>query len=192
MNIFYKRIFPNVIPEYEELLIDGSRVALVKVDMGKDKPYYTKINGKNSYFVRMGSTSRVVSRDELLRLFQSSGNLHFEVTPVLKAKYKDLNQQKVEDYFEKYRNIVLTNFTDEERINILINSEILLRNEMEEVFPTLADMLLFGKEPKKFINSSGVRVILIDGNEFSDDVKDHKFLKKIFLKILTVRWIILR
>ncbi len=177
MNIFYQRIFPNVIPEYEELLIDDKRLALVRVEMGIDKPYYTKINGKNCYFIRMGSTSREASREELLRLFQSSGNIHFEVNPVFKARYKDLNFQKIEDYFEKYRNIVLTNFTEEERINILINCELLVREE-EEVFPTIAGMLMFGKEPKKYLNSSGIRVMCIEGNELSDSVKDHKFFER--------------
>jgi len=67
MNIFYSKVFPQVIPRYEELFIDGKKVSVVTIDQGINKPYYTRINGKNCYFIRYGSTSREASREELLR-----------------------------------------------------------------------------------------------------------------------------
>ena len=178
MNIFYNKIFPSVIPEYEEIKINEKKVAVVKIETGIDKPYYTKINGKNCYFIRYGSTSREASREELLRLFQASGSGHYEITPVINTTMRDLNQIDMEDYFSKYRNVNLSNFTVKEVENILVNSDILTKYD-EIAMPSIAGLLLFGKNPKRHIISAGIRVMSINGAELPDPVIDHKFFEKV-------------
>lgn len=177
MNIFYNKIFPSVIPEYEKVNIKGKLVAVVKVEPGVDKPYYTKINGKNCYFVRYGSTSREATREELLRMFQASGNIHYEVTGLLNTSLKNLDLRNIEEYFVKYRNVNLENFSEAEVERILVNSAILSMMNNINV-PTVAGMLLFGKNPQKFLTASGIRVMSIEGLELSDNVADHKFFER--------------
>ena len=118
-----------------------------------NKPYYTKINGRSCYFVRYGSTSREASREELLRMFQSSSVLHYEVTPLTDAGADDLDYRQLEDYFDKYRGVNLRNFSREEADNILVNSDILAKVG-EDIFPNILGMLLFGRSPKRFLTSS--------------------------------------
>ncbi|MCG8685698.1 MAG: putative DNA binding domain-containing protein [Desulfobacterales bacterium] len=177
MNIFYHRIMPSVIPDYQEFIIDNKRVVVLTVEQGINKPYYTKVNGKNCYFLRYGSTSREATREELLRLFQASGNVHYEVSPVLNAAPRDLDFRNIEDYFSKYRAMNLNNFSQSEVETILINSEILSQSG-ENIHPTIAGMLLFAKNPKKYLHGSGIRAIHIDGKDIADSVIDHKFFER--------------
>jgi len=41
----------------------------------------------------------------LLRLFQTSGMLHYEITPVPATSFEDLDNNKLKDYFYDYRKI---------------------------------------------------------------------------------------
>ena len=50
------------------------------------------------YFIRVGSTSREASRDELQRMFQASGNLHYGVKPVPGAAFDGLDYRRLRDY----------------------------------------------------------------------------------------------
>lgn len=176
MNLFYQRIFPSVIPDYREVRIDGRRVVSVTVDKGIDKPYYTKVSGKNCYYIRYGSTSREASREELIRLFQASGTVHYEITPVPNASLSDLDLAKMVGYFERYRSIDLEAYTREERENILKNSNIALQYDTE-IVPTVAGMLLFGRKPKEYLSQTGIRGMFIGGNDLADRVLDHKFFQ---------------
>ena len=66
---------------------------------GKNKPYQTK-DGK--YYIRVGSTNRITTQAELLRLFQATGSFHYDLTPVPGTGLKDLNFPKLDDYFKRY------------------------------------------------------------------------------------------
>lgn len=66
MNICRTACIPPIIPHYEAMDIGGRQVARIQIPRGKDKPYYTS---RQKYFVRVGSTKRVASREELIRLF---------------------------------------------------------------------------------------------------------------------------
>jgi ATP-dependent DNA helicase RecG len=177
MNIFYNKIFPSVVPEYEKIAVDGKFIAVVKVEQGTDKPYYTKINGKSCYFLRYGSTSREATREELLRMFQASGNVHYEVTGLLTAVLRDMDMGNIEEYFLKYRNVNLENFSEEEIERILVNSDVLVDINNKKV-PTVAGMLMFGKNPKRFLAGAGIRAMNVKGQDISDNIEDFKFFER--------------
>ncbi len=179
MNIFYNKVFPQVIPRYEELFIDGKKISVVTVDQGINKPYYTRVNGRNCYFVRYGSTSREASREELLRLFQASGSIHYEISQVAGSKMNDLDFSEIENYFRQYRGINLEIFSGGEKERVLSNSDLVVKGEDDEkAVPTIAGMLLFGKNPKKYLPAAGIRFMSIKGRELSDPVLDHKFFEE--------------
>lgn len=99
MNICRNNCIPNIIPIYESIDIDGIKVVAATILKGLNKPYYT-IDHK--YYIRVGTTKRIASREELLRLFEANGSLHFDISPVHKTSIKDLNLDIIRDYFIKY------------------------------------------------------------------------------------------
>jgi len=76
-------VHPNIIVDYEEVPVEEDlRVAVITVPIGVAKPY-CKRKGKEAkerYYIRDVTSCRETDREELRRLFQSSGMIHFEVT----------------------------------------------------------------------------------------------------------------
>ena len=66
MTICRTACIPPITPDYESIMVDNKLVARIKIPSGKDKPYYSS---RHKYFIRIGTTKRVASREELLRLF---------------------------------------------------------------------------------------------------------------------------
>ncbi|MCY3732214.1 MAG: ATP-binding protein, partial [Rhodospirillaceae bacterium] len=73
-------------------------VLAVRVSLGPDKPYARVHDGRRTYYIRVGSTSREASREELERLFQSSGQLHYGLKPVPGADLDALDRRRLHDY----------------------------------------------------------------------------------------------
>ena len=55
----------------------GRDVLAATVTTGPDKPYARVHNNRKTYYIRVGSTSRESSREELGRMYQASGRLHY-------------------------------------------------------------------------------------------------------------------
>ena len=70
MNICRNNCIPNIVPIYEEVISQGMKVAIVNIPKGLNKPYYTT---DHKYYIRVGTTKRIASREELLRLFEGNG-----------------------------------------------------------------------------------------------------------------------
>ncbi len=76
-NVAFDNCNPPVTVVQEVLEVDGSRVVVVNVPKGDQRPYST-IRGR--YYVRTTSGCRPASRQELLRLFQATESLYYDET----------------------------------------------------------------------------------------------------------------
>lgn len=177
MNICYNIIEPPLIPLYYELTVNDKTIAVVEIEKGINKPYCVKNEGRKEYYIRFGSTNREATREQLLRLFQTSGMLHYEINPVPAASFEDLDYDKLKDYFYNYRKINISDLEQFELLNLLKNTDIMVEYG-EQSAATLAGLLLFGKNPKKFYQGCGIKAIKINGNKFTDPVIDHKFFER--------------
>jgi ATP-dependent DNA helicase RecG len=139
MNICRNSIFPPIIPSYEELIIDDKKVIKIHVNKGSNKPYYVSTN--NKYYIRVGSTSREPSQQELISLLQDYNALHFELAPMFNSSIKDISKIRLEDYFNK-RGIEIDEFSNEELENLLFNTEIMVESNSQKCV-SLVGMLFF-------------------------------------------------
>lgn len=79
MNICRNNCIPSIVIIYEKVVLEGLNIAIVTIPKGLNKPYYTT---DHKYYIRVGTTKRIASRDELLRLFEGNGSIHFDISPV--------------------------------------------------------------------------------------------------------------
>ena len=79
----------------------GRDVLVVQLSAGPDKPYARLHNGRRSYYIRVGSTSREASREELERMFQASGRLRYGLKPVPGADWSAFDHRRLRDYFTR-------------------------------------------------------------------------------------------
>jgi ATP-dependent DNA helicase RecG len=170
MNICRNNCIPNIIPFYQEINIDDSRVAVITIPKGVNKPYYTV---DNKYYIRVGTTKRIASREELMRLFQASGSIHFDISTVEGTTKKDLNLDSIRDYFMKYNMFDLYEETEEAVNRILINADI-LREAGNTKECTVGGLLIFGKKVEDKLPQSGISFAHFRGTDITEELIDKK------------------
>lgn len=165
MELCRAKIDPPIIPYFEWYLNlePGRHVAIVRILPGPDKPYARVHNSRRTYFIRIGSTSREASRDELGRMFQASGRLRYGMKPVPGAVFGDLDMRRLKDYFGRVLSQPYPDAVDIQAWEqLLTNLELMVRVDYT-VVPTVDGMLLFGKNPKRFLPQSGIRALAFPG-----------------------------
>lgn len=69
-TVFGRYIHPQILPYYEEVALSESlRVAVITVERGTTKPYVLRQNDREEIYVRVGTSSRLASREQQARLF---------------------------------------------------------------------------------------------------------------------------
>ncbi|MCP4699507.1 MAG: transcriptional regulator, partial [Gammaproteobacteria bacterium] len=166
MNIGRTGVIPPLHLSYEEHFPQGKRIARITVPKGADRPYYSS---RNRYYIRVGSTKRIASREELMRLFQASGLFHYDQVELSNARENELNLSDISDYFERYQFVFSAEPEDEKR-RLLRASDIL----GEKDHPTVGGLLLFGISPERRLPQTGIAFAHFTGREIDAELLDKK------------------
>jgi len=146
INICRTSIVPPIIPLYEYIRIEDQWIAKVTIPGGLEKPYRT---AQGKYLIRVGSTKRISSREELLRLFQNAMIYHIDDRPVIGSNLQDLNLIKISQYFNDVYDLAWDELELDEQENLLVNSCILAPYE-SRTYATISGLLFFTAEKKHF------------------------------------------
>jgi ATP-dependent DNA helicase RecG len=166
MNVVSNLIEPIVIPSYQELKIDSKIIAIIELELGSTKPYAIRKGPNRSYYIRTGSTCRLADREQLRRLFQTSGNLQGELLPVTKSSFNHLELLTVKNYFKEYRLFEAPQLDQEQEwITLLKNNEYMIETELNNNALTIAGCILFAEEPEKLLIQAGVSAVAYKGVE---------------------------
>ncbi|MDI6751745.1 MAG: putative DNA binding domain-containing protein [bacterium] len=176
MEISREVVKPSIIVDYYEVFFGDFKVGAIKVPLGIDKPYYIEENKRKTYYVRAGSTNREATREELRRLYQASGVLHYDECGLLVSSPNDLDYSRLHKYFLDSRQIEIGGLDEEETLHILINTGILSEEDGKRVC-TVGGILLFGKEPAYIFPSAEVVFVAFAGKSVADEILDRKILK---------------
>ena len=174
MSVCRDKIRPEIIPFFEVVrAIDGKNdVAVVRVPRGYDVHSLWHKN-TNSYLMRVGTQSREASPGELARLFQQRGSVRAESRPVSGATLEDLDRRRLKYYFLVVRQQDAPRGLDYAAWeSLLINTEI-----MSEEGVTVVGMLLFGKNPNRFLPYAGIDAVAYLGNEKEYDAYERSTLR---------------
>lgn len=170
MNICRNNCIPNIIPIYQEIFVNEDKVLIITIPKGVNKPYYTV---DNKYYIRVGTTKRIASREELMRLFQASGAVHFDISPVHGTSKQDLNIDSIRDYFLKYNMFDLYEETDEAVDRILVNADILTET-INKKECTIGGLLIFGKRVENILPQNGISFAHFKGDSIVEELIDKK------------------
>ena len=175
MNVCTNKVHPRIIPYFETIRINEKKIAVISVDMGIAKPYVVRHHDREDIYIRVGSTSRLATREEQMRLFQEGGMLHVESLPVSGSDFSSLDQRRVEDYFSRIRRLEPLPQNQQEWINLLLNMEYMAAGEKGPVC-SIAGLLLFGRRPKKYLAQAGIEWVVFPGTEKDYDTRDRATL----------------
>ena len=165
MNIARTAVIPALTVTYETVAINATRVAVVAVPKGSDKPYQTG----DKYLMRVGSTNRVATQAELMRLFQMSGVFHYDTLPVANASINDLNMAALDSYFANY-GFEFSKEADIARRQLLINTDILAPSGE----PTIGGLLMFGINPSRYLPQAAIMFAHFNGLEIAAELIDRQ------------------
>jgi len=184
-TVFGRYIHPTIIPFYEEVQWDADkRVAVIAFTTGVGKPYVVRAKDREDIYVRMGSQSRLATREQQARLFSSGGLLHSELLPVPGTTMETMDLVRIENYLK-----VILNDPDipnggtawEER---LLNLGFLVNSTDGKPTCTMAGLVLFGVKPRRFLKQAGMRLVVYEGED-----KEYKsLLDRVLDAPLLGRW----
>jgi ATP-dependent DNA helicase RecG len=167
MEVCRTKVDPPIVPYFEWLrdVEAGKDVAVVRVLTGHNKPYARLHNQIRTYYIRVGSTSRDADQSELVRMAQTSGQLHYGARPVSGSTFADLDARRLADYF---RRVLQQQFPrDDEELDwssILVNLELMTKVD-DRIVPSIDGILLFGTSPKKYLPQSGIRGLVFQTDQ---------------------------
>ncbi len=174
-NAASQNIVPPVYPRTEILDYDERKIMLVIVPYGNNKPYATK-DGR--YVTKAGADKRMISNEEMKRLFQESGRLFAEDALLKNVRQEELD---LDAFAEFYHNKYGESFHQQELPRIFENL-----NLASEDCLNLAAALLFGKNTveKLFFCNQLICVSFfgndIAGTEYRDSLNITGNLKKLY------------
>ena len=167
-NIATDKVKPTIYVTTEVIAIDNGgskKILIVYIKEGINKPYK---DNNLAVWVKQGADKRRVSDNaEMLRLFQSSGNLSADEMEVYGTSPEDINKERFEQYFknEFQKTIEEKGLNFEQALKI---KKVLRKNSL-----SLAGLLFFGKEPQNYKPAFCIKAVsfwgnIIGGNEYRD------------------------
>ncbi|CAJ5174756.1 divergent AAA domain protein [Burkholderia pseudomallei] len=169
-TVFGRYVHPLALPFYEEVAFDdGKRVAVISLTQGTAKPYVVRSNNREEIFIRVGSTSRLATREQQARLFESGGMLHAEVLPVSGSSLDDLDQARLGDYLVNVAGDQVAPQSVEDWEQRLTGLGFMVGRPDGPAVCTIAGLVLFGRSPRRCLRYAGVRWM-----SFAGDTKDYQ------------------
>ncbi|MBI4641517.1 MAG: putative DNA binding domain-containing protein [Candidatus Tectomicrobia bacterium] len=179
-NVAFNNCEPPVTVVQETIRDERGRVALViYIPKGDQRPYRTN---RGIYYIRTSSGRRQASREELLRLFQSTESLYYDETLVTRSRAADLDDQAVEEILEAIK---------EQEFDVagiprdrLLRNWRLVRATNGEIRPTLAGVLFLARFPQQFLPYAYISALRIPGIEISREPQDQKRIEGRLVEML--------
>jgi predicted HTH transcriptional regulator len=171
-NVANENIRPPIYPLIEIITVDGLDIIALTISKGSHKPYSTR---SGEYYIKSGSEKKIISPEELKRLFVQSNYLYTDEEINLKTTINDLNTELFYQFLEKEDIRVF-----EELKNELLTLTTVLENRelLRDHCLTLSGNLIFGKTPQKFNPSFYIDCVYFNGQ----DVTANQFLSKEIVK----------
>lgn len=161
VRICREDIVPPIIPLIDCIAFDSGR-RLVTLDIeGKKRPYRTR---EGRFYVRIGEEKREVTREEMSDWLDEIRPLGFENIPLLTATENDFDDALLWTFAEAFKDDFLGK-NIYETADFLKRDLLLATGNAEDFFPTVAGVLLFGKDESvsKLIPRSKVIVSRFSG-----------------------------
>ena len=160
VNVATHNCEPPIRPVLRKVLLPDAagdrRVLLAEVPRG----LYVHRTSGGRYYVRVGSTKRDLTPPELARLFQERGREYvFDEQAVLTAAVDDLNRHRLEAFFGRSPTIPW--------LDLLRNTRVTFRDENGVDRPTVAGLLIFGREPTDFLPSASIEAACYRGERLT-------------------------
>jgi ATP-dependent DNA helicase RecG len=148
VRICREEIQPPLVPYIDRIAFDnGRRVVALDVE-GKRRPYRTR-DGR--FYLRIGSEKREASREELSALMDEARPFGYENIPVMGASVSDIDEAHLWSFVREFEGDAFEGeaaAVGYPTADVLKRDLLLAAGNMGEVTPTVAGLLLFGRDER--------------------------------------------
>lgn len=155
---------PNI--QLEEILINGNLIFLYHVEQDLERVFKRKDN--ENIYLRVLDSNRLLNRDQVAKLEYDKQIRKFEDETVKDFDFDDLDTNLLEEYRTKL------NYKGE--LKDLLTKKYLAIKKKEEFKIKNSGILLFAKDPEKYIPTASIRYIRYNGLESKTGV-EHNVIK---------------
>lgn len=132
---------------------DDCKLILIEVHQGTD----IHANIKDEVFLRIGDENIKLNHEQITLLLDDRGKSSFELTEASGANMSDLSENDIEQY---KHSINIPSIATED---LLVGRD-LAKNDSGKLIINMAGILLFGKNPEKWVERSRVRILKYEGS----------------------------
>lgn len=169
-KIVFDYIEPACNVDFEEVVIENKLIFLFHVEQDIERVFQRK--DTDTVFLRVYDDNRKLSREQIKQLEYDKTIRKFEEELVLDFDLEDLDYQLLDQYKQKlnYKGEVL---------DLLVKRHLAIKKDDTYLFKK-STVLLFSKDPEKYIPSASVRYVRYEGKEAltgtsHNVVKDQRF-----------------
>ncbi|MGB9182145.1 MAG: RNA-binding domain-containing protein [Pyrinomonadaceae bacterium] len=148
VRICREEMIPPLVPFIDRIAFDnGRRIVALDIE-GKRRPYRTR-DGR--FYIRIGSEKREATREELSALIDEARPFGYENVPVLGASEADIDEAHLWSFVREFAEDAFDGASAANEYptgDVLKRHLLLATGNMGEVIPTVAGMLLFGRDER--------------------------------------------
>ena len=166
-TVIRRYVVPPIVPGYDEVAMEGGQVAVIEVPAGAAKPYAVKRGERFDYYLRLGNTCQLASREQMARLFESGGLVSVEKMPVHGSVAGELDDRRLREYFER---ILDDDTADADGwLRKLCYRDLLVDIGQGDLRCSYAAYALFAVEPRRRLPQTGLRLMVFPGTDMDYD-----------------------
>lgn len=153
-QVISSRTEPPIPVSLDTLEIEDKTIAVLTIYDGDQKPYQVRENG--AFYIRRGSTTDTMRKQELVSAFHENLNLNIETCPILKSDMRCLNLGLIEQYFSSKG----VEVNDENRTFLMESASIITKEkEGSKYYVTLGGLLVFCDINNVYIPHNMIRIV---------------------------------
>jgi len=162
---------PSVMPEASVVRTGMKMVGVIQVSRGNSRPYCVE----GDCYVRSDRKVYIASHNELQGMYGDGGDFKFKDEkgdgwPLEGTSYGDLDAKKVDEYLAKRREKLGGGPADKEK-KVLRDLSILIEQD-GRMTPSAGAIMMFGKQPQRFIPHSSVKIAKFKGKDIGSVILD--------------------
>ncbi|WP_125154048.1 helix-turn-helix domain-containing protein [Clostridium rectalis] len=153
-QIVSSRCEPPIPVCLEHLYYQNKQLIIINIYDGPQKPYQLRENG--SFYIRRGSTTDTMRKEEIVSSLQESLSLNLELCPIINSSVECINMDIVNDYF----NLKGLELNEENTVNFMENASIIhFDKESNKHAVTLGGLLVFSDINNIYIPHNMIKII---------------------------------
>lgn len=159
-QIISTRCEPPIPIEVDFVDIQNKKIGVISIYDGDQKPYQVRENG--AFYIRRGSTTDVMRKQELIALFEENLSLTIETCPLIRSEISMLNMELVNKYFNKKG----IDINEENRKFLLLSTGIVFEHKDSSPLKcTYGGLLVFSDKNYIYIPNNMIKIINKLNNE---------------------------